>query len=160
MKFCYLGLGSNLGDREQNLRKAVELLNANKEINLLKISSIYAAKPVGYLEQPDFLNIVVQAETTLSPADLLAACWSIEGQLKRIRTYHWGPRTIDVDILLYDDLRINTPQLAIPHPLMEQRLFVLIPLAEISPQLCLHGRTIQERISEIGDQEIFIYKPW
>lgn len=160
MSFCYLGLGSNLGDRERNLRNAVELLNVYKGIKVLKISSIYITKPVGYTEQPDFLNIVVQIETTLSPTDLLAACMFVESQLKRIRKIRWGPRTVDVDILLYDDKSINTPQLSVPHPLMGQRMFVLIPLAEITPQLRWQGKTIQERISEIGDQEICLYKPW
>lgn len=160
MSFCYLGLGSNLGNREQNLRNAVELLNAYGEIKVLKISSIYATKPVGYVEQPDFLNIVVQIETTLSPADLLAVCMSVEGKLKRTRTLRWGPRTVDVDILLYDDLIINTPRLSVPHPLMGQRMFVLIPLAEITPHLYWQGKSVQERISEIHDQEIHVLKPW
>lgn len=160
MTICYLGLGSNLGEREQNLRKAVDLLNMRDEISVRKVSSIYATAPVGYTEQPDFLNIVIQVAATLSPTDLLEVCMSVERRLKRIRRLRWGPRTVDVDILLYDDADIKTPRLSIPHPRMTQRLFVLMPLAELEPELSVHGKTIKDHIAKIHDQKIRRYKPW
>jgi 2-amino-4-hydroxy-6-hydroxymethyldihydropteridine diphosphokinase len=134
---AYIGLGSNLGDKEANCRKAIALLA--KSGRVVRASSLYCTEPMGYADQGDFVNAVVELETSLMPAALLDQCRSIEEELGRVRTVRWGPRTIDVDILLYGDARIETPELAIPHPLLHTRRFVLVPLCEIAPQV-LHPK--------------------
>lgn len=160
MSICYLSLGSNMGDRERNIREAVALINDHERIDVRKVSSIYLTAPLGYTEQADFLNIALQAETTLFPQDLLEVCMSVEEQLQRVRTIHWGPRTIDIDILLFDDIYINNPVLSIPHPMMMQRLFVLFPLAEINANLRWQGKSVKEYMDQIQDQQVCVYKPW
>lgn len=134
MSIAYLGLGSNLGDRGGNIAKAAALLQ-EKGTTLLKISSIVETDPVGGPAQDKFLNAVIKVETTLSPLELLNHCHAIEQKLGRVRTVANGPRTIDVDILLYDRLVLDTPLLKIPHPRMSERAFVLGPLKEIEPDL-------------------------
>ena len=131
MPIVYLGLGSNLGDREKNIREAVKLLEA-RGVRPLKISSIIETDPVGGPPQGSFLNAALKAETSLVPLDLLKAAQAVEAQLGRVRMVKNGPRTIDIDILRYDDLAMVTDQLVIPHPRMEARDFVMIPLNEIS----------------------------
>lgn len=131
MNEAYLGLGSNLGDRKGNLQGAIELISNHPEINILKLSSIYETKPFGYTEQPNFLNMVIAISTTLEPKELLTALLNIENELGRKRDLHWGPRTIDIDILLYENRVIDLEDLQIPHPYLTERLFVLIPLSEI-----------------------------
>lgn len=128
---AYIGIGSNIGDREANCLKAVELLAQAGRV--VAISSLYYTEPVGYQEQEDFINAVAAVETDRSPEELLALCRSIEDALGRTRTIRWGPRTIDLDILLYGDRVVNEPDLIIPHPSMGLRRFVLAPLAEIAP---------------------------
>lgn len=128
---AYIGIGSNIGDREANCLRAVEFLAEAGRV--IAVSSLYCSEPVGYRSQEDFINAVVALETGRSPLDLLAACQSIEDRLERKRTVRWGPRTIDLDILLYGDLVMTLPELVIPHPLMAVRRFVLVPLAEIAP---------------------------
>lgn len=135
MKIAYLGLGTNLGDKEKNLKEAIRILKEHEGINIIRESSFYITEPVGYENQPDFLNAVVQIETNLSPFELLEACRFVENELKRERIIRWGPRIIDVDILLYEDLVIASDELSIPHPRMHERKFVLEPLAEIAPNV-------------------------
>ena len=130
---AYLGLGSNLGDREENLRKALSLLGDVGEITAL--SSVYQTEPWGYGEQPSFLNMVCGFRASLSPPELLALVQEVERRLGRVRTIRYGPRTIDVDILLYGDRIVDTPDLQIPHPRIPERAFVLAPLAEIAPDI-------------------------
>ena len=130
---AYLGLGSNLGDREENLRKALSLLGDVGEI--IALSSVYETEPWGYAEQPSFLNMVCGFRTSLSPPELLALAQEVERKLGRVRTIRYGPRTMDVDILLYGDLVLDTPDLQIPHPRIPERAFVLAPLAEIAPDV-------------------------
>ena len=130
---AYLGLGSNLGDREENLRKALSLLGDVGEITAL--SSVYETEPWGYAEQPYFLNMVCEFRTSLSPPELLALAQEVERRLGRVRTIRYGPRTMDVDILLYGDQIVDTPDLQIPHPRIPERAFVLAPLAEIAPDV-------------------------
>jgi 2-amino-4-hydroxy-6-hydroxymethyldihydropteridine diphosphokinase len=130
---AYIGIGSNVGDREANCRKAIELLAEAGRV--ISVSSLYYTEPVGYKEQEDFINAVVSLETDLSARELLDACHAIEDRLGRKRTLRWGPRTIDLDILLYGDLMMSQPDLVIPHPLMATRKFVLAPLAEIAPEV-------------------------
>lgn len=135
MATVYLGLGSNLGDREGNIRNALRLLKKNFSIE--KISSIIETDPVGFLDQEKFLNAVLKGKTQLSPLDLLLQIQSIEEKLGRIKTVRNGPRTIDIDILLYDQEKISTPHLTIPHPRMWERDFVVRLLKEIEPNVVI-----------------------
>lgn len=130
---AYIGLGSNLGDKKANCRKAIALLS--KSGRVFRSSSLYCTEPIGNADQDDFVNAAVEIETGLFPEALLRQCRSIEEELGRVRTVRWGPRTIDVDILLYGDVIIETPELTIPHPLLHTRRFVLVPLCEIAPQV-------------------------
>lgn len=130
----YLGLGSNIGNRIEYLEKAKELLNHN-ETKIIQESSIIETKPFGYLDQPDFMNQVIIIETTLSANSLFDLCQAIEQALDREREIHWGPRTIDIDILFYENKIINTSQLTVPHKGIPERLFVLESLVEIAPDL-------------------------
>ncbi len=133
MVTAYLGLGSNLGDRQRNLEKAIELLA--QQVRIEQVSPFYETEPVGYLAQPRFLNAVCQVNTSLSPEELLITVKEIEANLGRVTSFPNAPRPIDIDILLYDDQIINLPQLTIPHPRLEERAFVLVPLAELAPEL-------------------------
>lgn len=129
----YIALGTNLGDRLQNLRAALSAMAP--EIQVLDQSSVYETEPWGYVDQPPFLNLVIRAETDLSPRDLLNRLKGIESALGRVTTFRNGPRMIDLDLLFYADLRLTTEGLVIPHPRLQERAFVLVPLAEIAPEL-------------------------
>ena len=130
----YLSLGSNIGDREANLRAAIGAL-AKQGVRVRRVSSIYETEPVDYLAQPWFLNCVVEADTQLKPVVLLHALRAIEAQMGSQKEFAKGPRLMDIDILLYGNEAIKTPELEIPHPRMIHRRFVLVPLAEIAPSL-------------------------
>jgi 2-amino-4-hydroxy-6-hydroxymethyldihydropteridine diphosphokinase len=144
---AYLGLGSNLGDKKANLDRAIELLNSSDGISVLKVSTYIDTAPVGFEEQPNFLNAAVEVETTLTPRKLLDAVLAIESIMGRKRTIRWGPRVIDIDILLYNDDNIEEAGLVVPHPRMMERRFVLEPLAEIAPELVLpDGRKASEAV--------------
>lgn len=147
---AFLGLGSNVGDREEYIEQAIFLLSKNKNIQVMKHSSNYDTEPEGAPDQPAFLNAVVQVKTTLPPAKLLEALHEIETTLGRDRELEWGPRTMDIDILLYDDLIVSEDELQIPHPLMHDRIFVLKPLREIAPNLVhpVLEKTIQDLYDE------------
>ena len=131
MNEAFLSIGTNIGEREKNLQDAVRLLMAQDEVKIVAISSIYETAAVGYTEQADFLNIAVAIETTLSAEALLSVCQGIENDLGRVREFRWGPRIIDLDILLYNTENIETESLIVPHPRMFERAFVLVPLQEI-----------------------------
>lgn len=135
MNLAYLSLGSNIGDRFDYLRSSVQLLNDSEGIQVKRVSSVYETDPVGYVDQAAFLNIVVELKTFLSPHDLLKRCNEIEEENGRIRELRWGPRTVDLDILLYNEENVKTEDLIIPHPRMMERGFVLIPLVELDPEL-------------------------
>ncbi|MBS3897265.1 MAG: 2-amino-4-hydroxy-6-hydroxymethyldihydropteridine diphosphokinase [Dethiobacter sp.] len=150
MACVFLGLGSNMGDRQRELNFAMESLHNHPDITLIKAAPILETDPVGYVEQAKFLNTVVEIETALAPALLLAALQQIECDAGRVRTVCWGPRTLDIDILLYDDLVLSEPNLIIPHPLLHQREFVLVPLAHLAPNLPVppDNRTVRELLAQ------------
>lgn len=154
MHEAFLSMGSNMGDKKQNIDKAVSLLDSHKEIKVLKISSYYETEPVGYTDQDWFLNIVVKISTDLDPYALLDYCHNIEQQLKRVRKIHWGPRTIDLDILLYDNVVNIDEVLTIPHPRMKERAFVMIPLHEIAPNIKIDNIPINNIIDEFKGEKI------
>jgi 2-amino-4-hydroxy-6-hydroxymethyldihydropteridine diphosphokinase len=129
----YLALGSNLGDRAEHLQHAVDELAAHRETTVVAISKVYATAPVGGPEQDEYLNAVVGVDTTCSPHELLDLAHEIEKSANRVRTVRWGPRTLDVDVLLYDDLVLDDADLVIPHPRMWERDFVLVPLRDVAP---------------------------
>ena len=141
---AYLSLGANLGNREETLREAVRRLAAADGVKTLAVSSLYETEPWGKKDQPSFLNIAVSLQTTLSPEELLALTQAVETELGRVRHERWGPRTIDVDILHVEGVERNSPTLTLPHPYMTERAFVLVPLAEITPDLVVKGRTVEE----------------
>ena len=159
---AYLSLGSNLGDRAASLQEALHRLRSSGEI--MATSSLYETKPLEVLDQPWFLNAVAALRTEFAPDELLRRVLLIEQSMGRVRTQPKGPRTIDIDILLYDDQVINLPGLNIPHPGIHQRLFVLAPLAEIAPKLkhpTLH-RTVRELRDSLTDaqQVRALTAPW
>lgn len=132
-QFAFLGLGSNLGDRLDFLQQAVDLLHSDPVSRVDAVSSVYETAPVGGPEQGPFLNIAVRIATRRSPARLLALCQRVEHALGRVRTAHWGPRTVDIDVLLYGDLVVSRSDLVVPHPRLKDRPFALIPLLEVAP---------------------------
>jgi 2-amino-4-hydroxy-6-hydroxymethyldihydropteridine diphosphokinase len=135
----YIGLGSNIEDREFHLIEAIRLLNLHPDIRVSRCSSIYETDPVGYTEQPAFLNMVVCVETELTAPLLFDYMLKVELKLGRKRDIRWGPRTIDLDLLLFGDLLIDTPELLVPHPRIKERAFVLVPLLEIVDQESIQG---------------------
>jgi 2-amino-4-hydroxy-6-hydroxymethyldihydropteridine diphosphokinase len=155
LKLVYLSLGSNIGDRERNLRAALERLAA-EDLHLLRVSPIYETEPVDLAEQRWFLNLVVEAETDLFPMQLLARTQRIERALGRVRTVPQGPRTIDIDILLYANAVVRSATLEIPHPRMAERRFVLVPLAGLAPDLRhpVTHRTVREMLDAAPAQTV------
>jgi 2-amino-4-hydroxy-6-hydroxymethyldihydropteridine diphosphokinase len=153
----YLGLGSNLGDRQHNLDMALELLA--QRVNVRKVSSTYETEPVGNPDQPRFLNLVARIQTRLAPLELLTLIQGIELKLGRTRDKPNSPRPLDIDILFYGDKVIKNRQLIVPHPRIEERAFVLVPLAEIAPKLIhpVNGKTAEKLLAELkkGVQGVF-----
>lgn len=155
MKIAYLSLGSNVGDREKHLARARERLNS-EGLRILRASALYETEPRDVPDQPWFLNQVVEIETRLLPKQLLEQTQKIERALGRVRTWAKGPRTIDIDILLYGDTIVSTPGLEIPHERMADRRFVLEPLSELAPEL-RHprtGATVSEMLARVKNQKV------
>lgn len=161
MVTAYIGLGANLGDREAGINKALVELVRSGAGRLTRVSSLYETEPVGIREQPDFLNAVAEIETETAPAELLAALREIERKVGREKTFKWGPRVIDLDILLYGDTSLAEDNLEIPHPEMHRRAFVLTPLAEIAPQAKhpVSGLTAREMSERTGGEGVRKYEP-
>ncbi|MGF7398190.1 2-amino-4-hydroxy-6-hydroxymethyldihydropteridine diphosphokinase [Thermoanaerobacterium thermosaccharolyticum] len=158
MTDTYMSIGSNVGDREGYLKSALIKLAKNSVI-IEKVSPIYETEPVGYKEQGRFLNAVVQAKTELKPRELLKIINTVEKELGRERLIRWGPRTIDIDILLYGDVIINDDDLKIPHEIMWERAFVLIPLNDIAPHITKDGVKLSRIIEMLPDKEgVKLYK--
>jgi 2-amino-4-hydroxy-6-hydroxymethyldihydropteridine diphosphokinase len=155
----YLGLGTNQGNRHENLLSAAALLPP--KVAVLSQSQIYQTPPWGYTDQADFLNQVIKAETTLAPMELLKYVKRIEKQVGRTATFRWGPREIDIDILLYNDSIYKGRKLAIPHPRLHERAFILVPLADLAPEMQhpLTGLTIQQHLAELDPTDIVKFNP-
>lgn len=150
MPEAFLAAGSNLGDRPAHLTEAVRRLDSTPSVRVTAVSCIYESAPVGVTAQPDFLNLALAVMTTLTPRELLAQCLRIEAELGRVRHERWGPRTVDLDVLLYDELAISDAALTIPHPRMRERAFVLVPLAEIAPDLVIDGEPVGTLAARLG----------
>ncbi len=154
---CYLSLGANLGQREKTIARALEMLGAEENIQVAAVSSMYETPPWGKLDQPAFINAAAKVETTLEPLELLHKCQQIEKALGRVRHEHWGARTIDLDLLYIirdsEILHIHNEELNVPHPYMEQRSFVLVPLSELNPELVLDsGKTVEQAKDILPDK--------
>ena len=147
MTRAYVGLGANLGAREEILRHAIALLGEREEVEVVAVSTLRETEPVGLVRQPRFLNGAVALQTTLDPRQLLTALLAIEQELGRVRdSKRWGPRTVDLDLLVYGDEVVEEPGLRVPHPRLAERRFALEPLAELDPALVIPGRG---RVSEL-----------
>lgn len=161
MAKVYLSLGSNIGEREKYLQRAIAKLAQNERIKIGKLSSIYETAPYGYLDQDNFLNMAVEMETDLAPLEVLELAQKIERELNRERLIHWGPRTIDIDIISYGDLQLKSKRLTLPHKEALKRAFVLQPLLEIAPQdFALNGVKIKEALQGTPHDEntIWLYQ--
>lgn len=148
----YLALGSNVGNREKNLSDAIDLLAEIPGLEILNLSKVYETEPVGYLDQDNFLNMVILVATDTKPLELLIELQKVEKELKRTREIHWGPRTIDIDMLLYDEFEINLPELIIPHPRLFERAFVLIPLKDVYQLEKINGKELSGLINNAADK--------
>ena len=150
----YLSLGGNLGDPAKSMAAALRLLDADAKTRVVAASSLYRTPPWGKLDQPDFLNAAAEISTTLAPRALLDLCLDAERKLKRVREERWGPRLIDIDILVFGDRIIHETGLEVPHPRMLERAFVLAPLAEIAPGIAVAGRSISDRLIAVDTSGI------
>ncbi len=159
---AFIALGSNIGDRASYLEQAIALMNDHNDIRVIKRSSIYETEPVGYVDQQSFLNMVIHVQTSFNPRELLEVTQSIERECGRKRDVRWGPRTIDLDILLFDQENMEMENLSIPHPRMWERAFVIVPLIELEPTLYVEqrGQSIKEVYDELLDKEgVMLWNP-
>ena len=156
-----IGIGTNIGDRRQNLREAVKSVGLLPGTEVIRISSVYETEPVGYSDQPDFLNICIIIETRLSPKALLGACLGIEAAMGRERSFANAPRVIDLDLLLYEDFVLDCAELTVPHPRMSERDFVMVPLREIADGTFVKnkfGEKIKKFFSDASIQHLRVIK--
>ncbi|TCT18180.1 2-amino-4-hydroxy-6-hydroxymethyldihydropteridine diphosphokinase [Melghiribacillus thermohalophilus] len=160
MNRFYIALGSNIEPRKDYLDLAIQMLQEHPQIKVAARSSVYETEPVGYVDQSSFLNMVIKGKTLLSPFELLDVCQTIEYRLGRKREMKWGPRTIDLDILMYNNENIETEHLMIPHPRMFERAFVLIPFSDLDGDLPIDGITINHYIRKLSDQERKGVRKW
>lgn len=162
MNTVYLALGTNIEPRLIHLQKALHELNKNEHITILNQSSIYETAPVGYTDQADFLNMVTEIKTELTPIDLLDVCQQIEQGLGRKREIRFGPRTIDLDILIYNHENRKTERLILPHPRMHERAFVLIPLNELNPELPIgdNGKRVSDFVKNLTKEAVKDVRIW
>ncbi|MFD1337335.1 2-amino-4-hydroxy-6-hydroxymethyldihydropteridine diphosphokinase [Oceanobacillus iheyensis] len=162
MNEAYVALGTNIEPRENFINQALQCLDDHPNITIKEKSSIYETAPVGYTEQSNFLNMVVQVMTSLSANELLDACQWIEQELGRVRTIRFGPRTIDLDILTYNQENSTVERLMLPHPRMHERAFVLIPLQEIAPGYIIpvKNKTVDSYVNELPETEKKDVKRW
>lgn len=151
---AYLGLGGNLGDPAAAMAAALRALDGHEGVAVAAVSSLYRTPPWGMVDQPDFLNAVAALDTSLGARGLLDLCLATERALKRVRAERWGPRLIDMDILVFGGESIDEEGLQVPHPRMGERAFVLAPLAEIAPELDIHGRPAAERLAALDQSGI------
>ena len=152
---AYIGLGSNLDNTIAQLDRAIETLKKHDRLQAFRVSSIYGSKPVGPQDQPDYINAVASFETELSPIELLDLLQSIEQKQRRIRERHWGPRTLDLDLLLYGSEEIQHPRLTVPHPYMLERGFVMCPLNDLAPdRLLANGKTVAEQLHQLDTNDL------
>lgn len=154
----YLSLGTNLGNKRKNLKQAINFLNHHQNIKVKKISPIYMTSPVSKVKQANFLNCALKINTTLNPEELLTLIHKIETDLHRVRTIHWGPRTIDIDIIFWGNKTINTTDLTVPHPQTYRRLFVLKPLLDIIDTKSTYKQKIKETINQLKNSSQKIKK--
>lgn len=152
---AYIAVGSNLGDRESNIMKAIDVVENSYGCFVTKVSELYETKPVGFVDQNDFLNGAIEVRTMLTPNELLKRMHTIENEFKRDRTIKWGPRTIDLDIIFYDNLVTWDQDIVLPHPLMHERMFVLKPLCDIAPYYVhpLLNKRVSELCKELEESE-------
>ena len=141
---CIIALGSNLGDKTDNIDQAIELLGQGGDIRVVRRSRNFATDPWGKLDQDWFVNACIAVATKLSPRELLVRCKDIEGRMGRVATEKWGPRVIDLDLLIYRDSVLREPDLVLPHPHMGERAFVLAPLMDIAPHIIVQGKSVGE----------------
>jgi len=147
---AYIGMGSNMGNKRENIKSAIARIDQSTYTNVIRVSKIYDTKPMGYTEQDDFVNSAIQVRTLLTPVELIRFLLEVEAELKRERIIKWGPRTIDLDVLLYEDIITSFEEIVIPHPRMHERMFVLRPLKEIAPYV-MHP-ILNKRITELEEQ--------
>ncbi|MBC8231341.1 2-amino-4-hydroxy-6-hydroxymethyldihydropteridine diphosphokinase [bacterium] len=159
MSLAYISFGSNLGNRLKNIKRGLQLVSRNRSITITKKSSLYETEPVGYENQGWFLNGVIEIETFVLPHKLLSLIKKVERIMGRKRRIRWGPREIDLDILLYNQRCVDTPGLIIPHPRMHERSFVLVPLVEISPRVIhpIFKKSAQQLLAKLADSKSVKY---
>ncbi|TLF53665.1 2-amino-4-hydroxy-6-hydroxymethyldihydropteridine diphosphokinase [Halomonas urmiana] len=150
----WIGLGSNLENPREHVARALEELDCLPLTRRVAASRLYASRPVGPADQPDYVNAVAHLVTRLSPLALLDQLQALEQRHGRVRGRRWGPRTLDLDLLLYDDRRLALPRLTLPHPEMTRRAFVLVPLAELAPSLALDGHSLSRLAAELEPQDL------